>query len=179
MLYMEKNSYVKKMINYGDLIDENNTRYVPNIYEVGDIFLTMNTIDPGKRFGGTWALIAQGRTLIGLNLNDSDFSTIGKTGGSKTHNHTNPSTGSTVLTVNQMPSHNHNLTNGGRLMYWDAGLTAQGNLTYDGNNPVQTTWSSNTQYVGGGQGHTHSMESTGTSSNIQPYITCYIWKRIS
>lgn len=39
----------------------------------------------------------KGRVSVGLNSDDSDFNTIGKTGGEKTH----------TLTVDEMPSHNH------------------------------------------------------------------------
>ena len=54
-----------------------------NFYKVGDIFLTVNSDNPGDRFTGTWTLIAKGRTLVGVDPNDSDFNTVEKTGGSK------------------------------------------------------------------------------------------------
>lgn len=40
----------------------------------------------------------KGRTLVGKDSTDTDFNTLGKTGGEKTH----------TLTVNEMPSHTHN-----------------------------------------------------------------------
>ena len=48
---------------------------------------------------GTWELIAQGRTLVGVDTADTDFSTVKKTGGSKT----------VTLTTSQIPSHTHGL----------------------------------------------------------------------
>ena len=35
----------------------------------------------------------------------------------------------------------------------------------------------NTGATGGGTGHTHTMSATGSSSNIPPYLSVYIWKR--
>jgi microcystin-dependent protein len=46
----------------------------------------------------------QGKTIVGLNSEDTDFETIGKTGGEKTH----------TLTVDEIPSHNHNATVAGK-----------------------------------------------------------------
>lgn len=63
------------------------------LYAIGDIYMTMNTIDPATRFGGTWVLEFVGRNPVGIDTSDTDFNTIGKTGGQKTvqaHNHTAP-----------------------------------------------------------------------------------------
>ncbi len=63
-------------------------------YEVGDVFISTNSISPAARFGGTWEqikdmfLLAAGDTYV-----------IGTTGGEATH----------TLTVDEMPSHNHAL----------------------------------------------------------------------
>ena len=44
-----------------------------------------------------------GKMGVGYNSSDSDFNVIGKTGGEKTH----------TLTVDEMPSHNHTISNNG------------------------------------------------------------------
>lgn len=64
-----------------------------SVFEVGDIFITTNTANPGARFGGTWALYGTGRVLVGFDAGQSEFDTIGETGGAKTH----------VLTVPETP----------------------------------------------------------------------------
>lgn len=59
------------------------------IYPIGSIYMSINSTDPGDIFGGTWERIAKGRTLVGVDENDTDFNQPSKTGGSKTvqHNH--------------------------------------------------------------------------------------------
>ena len=52
--------------------------------------MSINNTNPSTLFGGTWEQIAQGRTLVGVDINDNDFNTVKKTGGSKflqNHNH--------------------------------------------------------------------------------------------
>ena len=159
---------------------------------VGHIrFETTNT-NPSTYLGfGTWVLWGSGRVPVGVNTSDDDFKTVEKTGGSKTanisHTHTIAShnhggkTGSTTLTVNQIPSHTHSLktisgTAGGT--YWT--LATQGYTSV-------ATNADNCTATGGGQGHTHTISDSGqqtTSSAgstslslLQPYITCYMWKR--
>lgn len=68
-----------------NLINTAITAYAQKEHPVGDVLITYNNVNPGTRLGfGTWTQIAQGRTLVGVNTGDSDFSSAGKTGGSKT-----------------------------------------------------------------------------------------------
>ena len=100
--------------------------------------------------GGTWTRIAQGRTLVGLDENDSDFKTSEKTGGEKTHK----------LTVNEMPSHKHK--------YYSPIVqqaSASSNSSIFGNYNKQ--YIIQTDSSGGDQAH----------NNLQPYYVTYIWKR--
>jgi hypothetical protein len=45
--------------------------------------MSVNNTDPGTLFGGTWEAWGAGRVPVGVNTSDTDFSTAGKTGGSK------------------------------------------------------------------------------------------------
>ncbi len=89
----------------------------------------------------------KGRTLVGKDSTDTDFNTLGKTGGEKTH----------TLTVSEMPSHNHlrdienKIVNNGSGGAWSPSLKGTGNMT-DENNSTRNT--------GGGQAH----------NNLQPYL---------
>lgn len=131
----------------------NGERYYPHpYYPVGSIYLSVNNTNPTKWFDGTWELIAQGRTLVGVDTNDTDFNTPKKTGGSKyTERHTHDST---VLT---RANGNANSSTWGELQRANANV---------GNSESKTNTYSSNGYFG-----------TGNSGNLQPYFTCYIWCR--
>ena len=163
---------------------------------VGHIRMETTNTNPATylRFG-TWVLWGAGRVPVGVNTSDSSFNTVEKTGGSKTanisHTHTIAShnhggnTGSTALTINQIPAHTH-----------DAWQTSGGSAQSTKANALSgaTAWDKTLRNVakfakstGGGQGHIHTISASGqqtTSSAgstslslLQPYITCYMWKR--
>lgn len=155
---------------------------------IGHIRMETTNTNPSSYLGfGTWVLWGAGKVPVGVNTSDSDFNSVEKTGGSKTHTHTNPSTGSYsgttgshTLTINEIPSHTHKVIlrpNSNIGSYWgDASMT--------NGEAAKPTEGGQTTSTGGGKGHTHSIPShthtvgnTGSSSNVQPYITCYMWKR--
>lgn len=62
------------------------------MYPVGSIFINTDGSNPGSIFEGTWELYSKGRTLVGIDTDDTDFNASGKTGGRKDailppHNH--------------------------------------------------------------------------------------------
>ena len=133
--------------------DNTNEKMYPHPYfPIGSIYLSINNINPSKWFDGTWELIAQGRTLVGVDTNDSDFNEPKKTGGEKTH----------TLSTDEMPSHNHGIVN---FNNWGASGTGSGYQYY--NNKTDLMGNNGTSYKGGSQAH----------NNLQPYFTCYIWCR--
>ena len=159
-------------------------------------------VDPSTLFGGTWERIKD--TFL---LAAGDSYSAGSTGGATTHTHTNPSTGSTAITTDQMPSHNHSFSGTssqwgysrqtGRVLMPGTYQTyasyvtptyIQGCESADGSASwvwgVQAwsdahahTYSGYTSAAGSGQGHTHTMGNTGSSSNMPPYLTVYCWRR--
>ena len=154
-----------------------------DVYPVGSIYMSVNQVNPATLFGGTWEAWGSGKVPIGVDTSDSDFNEVEKSGGSKSQSYT---PGGTVqghkLTVNEMPSHHHALNNyngGGNIVKrgvlfgWDL---KHGDLNYQNfNNP--NVWSSD---VGGNATHNHGFSgTTATLSKVQPYITCYMWKRIA
>ena len=56
-------------------------------YPVGKTEIFYDDLDHTNYLGFTWEKYAAGRCLVGKDANDSDFDTIGETGGSKTHSH--------------------------------------------------------------------------------------------
>lgn len=122
------------------------------IYPIGSIYLTTNTQNPSEVIGGEWELWGKGKTIVGVDTSQTEFSSVEKTGGEKTHK----------LTQSEMPKHYHgfyqyNLE--GKETRWAAKSSEQ--------IPVALSWS--------------LINETGSSvphNNLQPYITCYMWKRI-
>ena len=122
-------------------------------YPVGALFFTTVATNPGTLYGGTWAAWGGGRTPVGVNAADTDFNAVEKTGGEKTH----------TLTVDEMPSHTHELFMRNGSVVNDYYGDPQGGTGAD----ATYRQSAYIDYTGGGQAH----------NNLQPYITCYIWKR--
>lgn len=125
------------------------------IYPVGSIYMSVNATNPSELFGGTWVAWGSGRVPVGVDTSDSDFSTIEKTGGEKTHE----------LSINEMPSHTH------------ANYAKRTNVTINssGNTIISCHRSNTGASTGDNIGKTGS---NAPHNNIQPYITCYMWKRI-
>lgn len=144
-------------ISYNDLTD---TPVIPTmsaifnaIYPVGTIYTSVSNANPGLVFGGTWVAFGQGKTLVGVDSNDSDFNASEKTGGEKTH----------TLTIDEMPSHNHDILK----PRWSTNTGA--NAVYGSNGSGSGTEYDTRGYQGGDQPH----------NIMQPYITVYFWKRVS
>ena len=178
------------------------------IYPIGSIYLSVNNINPSEYFGGTWVSWGSGRVPVGVS-SDTNFNTVEKTGGSSTHSHTISvankaafTSGSTALTVSQMPSHNHagssttsaitsslrvvGVVGTGTASNHIAGFGAGAyvNVANTSNFPGGNHYHNmNMRSNGGGQGHTHSIPahnhtaSSNSASSLPPYITCYMWKR--
>ena len=124
------------------------------MHPVGSLYFSAVSTSPQTLFGGTWVQWGSGRVPVGVNTADSDFNSVEKTGGAKTH----------TLTVNEMPGHTHTAyTQGG----WGAGSLGSGMFRVDANSPANTWADSATSATGGGRAH----------NNMPPYITCYMWKR--
>ena len=124
------------------------------LYPVGSIYMSVNNTNPSTLFGGTWEAWGAGKVPVGVDTNDTNFATVEKTGGEKQH----------TLTIAEMPAHNHTIpctptANDGSEPSYQA---AQVNAEATGNHNSIVAVSS-----GGGSPH----------NNLQPYITCYMWKR--
>ena len=100
----------------------------------------------------------RGRVVAGLSTTSSNFNVIGKTGGEETH----------TLTINEMPSHTHKPSTSqyGQFTVHSTS-TAYGTPDLAGGSQAYNAYVNETQPAGGGQAH----------NNLQPYITCYMWKR--
>lgn len=123
------------------------------VYPVGSIYMSVNNTDPSTLFGGTWVSWGAGRVPVGVDSSVNEFNAVEKTGGEKEH----------TLTVNEMPSHTHlyraSIGAGNAEGSLNFGTTSGGVITGQWGNAIQSS--------GNSQPH----------NNMQPYITCYMWKR--
>ena len=119
------------------------------LYPIGSIYMSIQDTNPSVFFGGTWERIAKGKTLVGVDENDTDFNASSKTGGEKEH----------TLTIDEIPEHDHRVFidqqgSGGK---WGPTGTVQ----------QSTNRYTSTGETGGDQPH----------NNMPPYYTCYIFVR--
>ena len=143
------------------------------LYPVGAIKITTNNVNPSTYLGGTWASFGSGRVLVGVDTSQTEFNTTEKTGGEKTH----------TLTKAEMPSHKHSYEVHDRGYGGIIGFTTeQGSVksvAASGNAlPVMQPQLGASELEGaGGQLHINTEGSGDAHNNLQPYITCYFWKR--
>lgn len=173
-------------IQTGYLKTKNGTQLFTTVpYPVGAIYLSVDSTNPGKLFGGTWERIAQGRTLIGEGYsldssNTNDF--WGELGASENFN-AHWQAGSTggelrhTLTIDELPSHNHNA--------YFYGYSTWGTMDVSG---YVTDWNKMLNLSGATtsmslvKSSPQLVQNTGNNQphhNIQPYLVVYMWKRIS
>lgn len=125
------------------------------IYPVGSIFINTTGTNPSTFLGGTWEEFGKGRVLVGKDTTQTEFDTLGETGGEKTHK----------LTIAEMPKHRHGFyyaaQNGN-----DWGINLNWNATAPGGRS------------GGGTGQGIDYEGgDGYHNNLQPYIVVSMWQR--
>ena len=137
-------------------------------WPVGSIFISVANTNPNILLGyGTWVAFATGRTLVGIDVSQTEFDTVEKTGGAKTH----------TLTSGEIPAHAHaeqvaNIADPS-LLETAKRATATGTST---TNVLNNT--SNGNGNGGTDGiNTGNTGGGGAHNNLQPFICVFFWKR--
>ena len=137
------------------------------LYPIGRGFIDFTDTDYSNWLGLTWIRELVGMTPIGKNINDTDFATVGKTGGEKKH----------TLTTSEMPNHNHDV----KLHYAQSDLGVQTMTEYgfiiNSGHLYKTpgaTWNGGITHFG----YTSSEGINQAHNNLQPYKIVSYWKRI-
>ena len=170
-VHVKNDLHIQNDVYFGGGMHFENKSLIDFIYPVGSIYMSVNSVSPATLFGGTWESFGTGRTLVGVDASQTEFASVEKTGGAKTH----------TLTTAQMPSHTHTQnahshsvrykgftglseSSGGWLVLRrnESGDSYDGT---DGDGAISAT--ATNQNTGGGGAH----------NNLQPYITVYMWKR--
>lgn len=196
-------------------------------YPVGAIYMSVNSTNPSSLFGGTWVAWGTGRVPVAIDTSQTEFNTVEKTGGAKTH----------TLSVSEMPSHTHVQNSHNHTQNAHTHVQNSHNHTQNSHNHTQNAHSHGTRYKGfsgvssstsgffmlrrndsadsydgtdtdGAISATATNKATtatnnattatnqnttatnnattatnqntgggGAHNNLQPYITCYMWKR--
>lgn len=76
-----------------------NPKLLSDAFPINKVEVFFDSEDHSNFLGFQWEMISQGKMPIGLNINDSDFNAIGKTGGEK----------EVTITLEQMPPHTHSI----------------------------------------------------------------------
>lgn len=159
--------------NAVDTLESNINKILLAAHPVGSYYWSSDSTNPDSLFGGTWVRIKD-KFLYAL----GDSGEAGDTGGSFTHYHTQASnTGSTTLTVNQIPSHQHYINAHINSLEATGYYLPQGDGGFKDRILINTTNGQQTTATGGSQGHTHSLGSTNSASSIPPHEKAYCWKR--
>ena len=114
------------------------------IYPVGSIYMSVTddtTTKVQNRFGGTWVAWGTGRTPICVDTGQTEFNSVEKTGGEKTH----------TISINEIPTD---------VPKFSSSSTGNFHMDYIANSNFSVQQTSQT-----------------AMNNLQPYITCYMWKR--
>ena len=137
------------------------------MYPTGSIYMSFTKQPPPF---GQWELLEEGYFL------QSTTTTSGEKGGTTTHTH---STADHTLTIDEIPAHDHNQRSYLHIVQNDSLQTSVGWDPYEygiwTGNDYRNKYTAATTNTGGGQAHNHG--DTGESSNIPPYIKCYMYKR--
>lgn len=144
-----------------------------SIYPIGTIYVNaVSNTNPATLLGfGAWQAFGSGQVLVGVDSTIAAFDTIGKTGGSKdavvvSHTHT----GTAASDGAHVHATAFDNTSGIDSDYYGSGSRHKG--AGAGFNTSS----------GGAHTHTVSVSTegvSGTDANLPPYITVYMWRRVS
>lgn len=154
-VFVDESQDYEPIVNANQLDGKTWAERLLEIYPVGSIYMSVNSVSPASIFGGAWEQLKD-RFLLGA----GDTYAAGDTGGEAT----------VTLTIDQMPHHRHILRRKSTnpTTSFDAFIA-----TSDTENDVGSGGGDGlkryTTYEGNGEAH----------NNMPPYVAVYMWKRVS
>lgn len=152
-------------------LDDKGARYLvkkvlDRIQPVGSLYFSTSKTSPASLFGGTWERYAQGRVMVSASDTDTDF-TVGKTGGSKTHE-------LRIRLGNVYGLASISAANTLSGFSVDGGKTYNGFTNSDGMHQVETARGMDGSYTS----MTINFDTAiGKLPTLDPYVSVYIWRR--
>lgn len=137
-------------------------------WPINSIYMSISATSPSDFFGGGWVRFGQGRVLVGVNESDPFFDVPEEVGGNQTQTKT--------LVAENLPPHVHGIP--GHNHQFNVRTEPGGQGVAPGTGEVIgqiTTDLEAATDTGPGPGDSEPIE----ISIIQPYITVYMWKRVS
>lgn len=182
------------------MYETNKINRLNKTYPIGSIYQTniySSAEEVNNSIGGIWEAYAIGKTIFGVDVNDENFNVVDKTGGTNT----------TILAMENIPSHTHGIPKLSGTAIQGSTATTGGNHTHGFNDGILLWSSRGTHGLPAGKtygslyqqnatkatfsagAHTHSVTTVANTSgssgsgtaftNLQPYITVYMYKRIA
>lgn len=159
-----KNELEESINNLDTKITEFQNTFLNLVYPIGAVYLSLSSTNPGTLFGGTWEQLKD-RFLLGA----GDSYSVGGTGGEATH----------TLIQNEIPNYHIGFipqaVMGMHGEWSNKGVIAGDEARGSRNTVTATSGTSDPQWgydiwtYGGGAAH----------NNMPPYLTVYMWKRVS
>lgn len=137
----------------------NNTDQLNKMYPVGSIYISVKSTNPSNFLDGQWEQLKD-KFLLAC----GDSYVAGSTGGEATHQ----------LTINEIPSHNHTLRSQQWFNFQEGKGEGDDNSIFSWKNSdtggtTSKAYINETEYSGNNYSH----------NNMPPYLSVYVWKRIS
>lgn len=153
----ENGEKISPVVNINSIYTDDGKTLLDYLHPIGSIYISTTSTNPGTIFGGTWVAWGSGRVPVGVNSSNDNFNKVEKTGGEE----------AVSLTSDNNGRHAH------YGVYSYNGIN-MGNAALVTGNDVQALIINNE-----GVGNIRSaQDGNGTPhNNLQPYITCYMWKR--
>ena len=130
-------------------------------YPIGSIYISTNDQNPSEYIGGEWENFGQGKTIVGSDSSDSDFSPVEKTGGQKEKNLEYKNMPMRVAITAQVANANSFMSG----IKW--GAISVNKLDYILTNLYDL------------KANGENWEYDVPISLLQPYVVTYMWKRVS